>query len=197
MKKILVAMMILSGFIFMVFTSYLFIKETRNIPLPVLGQLKPFELTDSRGQTFDSQQLSGSVWVANFFFTTCGTICPVMAKNMAALQRSFALEDNVYFVSISVNPENDTPQRLQEFSQRYQADSNKWFFLTGGREAITRLAVDQFKVGSVDEPIFHSASFILVDRDGRIRGYYDGTQPNELQRLFKHLAQLFRDKTGQ
>jgi protein SCO1/2 len=196
MKKTIISLSVLSCLFFILFTSYLFIKETRNSPLPVLGQIKPFTLTDASGQIFDSRRLNGAVWAVNFFFTTCGTICPVMTKNMAALHRSFVLEDDVYFVSVTVNPENDTPQQLREFSRRYHADSEKWFFLTGERADLTRLAVEQFKVGSVDEPIFHSASFILIDRKGQIRGYYDGTQPNEVHRLFKHLAQLLKDKTG-
>jgi len=149
---------------------------------------------EAQGQAFDSARLDNKVWVTAFFFTTCSGICPIMTKNLKSLQDMYRSYLDVEFVSISVNPEQDTPQALAAYAQKYAADTIRWHFLTGSREDIARVAVQGFKVGSVDEPIFHSASFVLVDRQGNIRGYYEGTQKEEVERLSKNLVQLYNMK---
>lgn len=173
---------------------YLFVQYTREEPLPVYGQIKDFQLTDSKGEQFQSSQLKNKVWVADFFFTTCGTICPIMTRNMNSLYGVYKLNPNVEFVSISVNPEQDTPDVLARYAQKYQVSTNNWNFLTGPREAITDLTVKSFKIGSIEDPIFHSANFVLVDKSGRIRGYYDGTVKEEVLELSKDLKQLIKEK---
>lgn len=86
------------------------------------------------------------------------------------------------------------PGFLEDYAKRYKADLKKWHFLTGPRDRITDVALRNFKIGSVDEPVFHSAFFVLVDHNGHIRGYYDGTQDDEIQLLFKDLASLLSQK---
>ena len=114
---------------------------------------------------------------------------------MAQLGRSYALlHDEVAFVSISVNPENDSSDRLKEYAKQYQANNRTWKFLTGPREDIQRLAVFSFKVGSVQEIVMHSAYFALVDRKGYIRGYYEGTDKKKIDQLFKDIAFLVKEK---
>lgn len=179
---------------FLIFSVVLFQGAFKVENLPVYGQVNDFRLLDTQGREFRLKDLRGKVWVVDFIFTTCGGICPMMTKNMAALYRSFLPIDSVEMVSISVNPENDTPAVLAAFARKYHADSTKWHFLTGVREEITRLAVESFKVGSLEEPIFHSDRFVLVDRQGRVRGYYDGTQPKSINTLFKNIAALIKEK---
>lgn len=116
-------------------------------------------------------------------FTSCAGTCPVLTKNMAELQESFADRGELHFVSVTVDPETDTPEVLERYASKYSADTSRWHFLTGSLEDIHELAVKGFKVGSVDEPIFHSNRFILVDEDGSIRGYYTGTENLEMLRL--------------
>ena len=177
-----------------VFSLYLFVQHAQAKPLPVYGQIKNFQLTDSKGELFQSSQLKDKVWVVDFFFTTCGTICPVMTRNMNSLYGGYKSSPNVEFVSISVNPEQDTPDVLAKYAQKYQVSTNNWHFLTGTREGITDLTVNSFKIGSIEEPIFHSANFVLVDRSGRIRGYYDGTVQEEIMELSRDLKQLIKEK---
>ncbi len=172
----------------------IFFQKPLMLSLPVYDEVAPFRLVDTRGQVFDSARLNNKVWVTAFFFTTCSGICPVMTKNLKSLQAMYQPYPDVEFVSISVNPEQDTPQALAAYAQKYAADTDRWHFLTGAREDITRVAARGFKVGSVDEPIFHSAYFILVDRRGRIRGYYEGTQKEEVERLSKDLVWLYNTK---
>ena len=179
---------------FLIFSMFLFQRALKVEKLPVYGKVNNFRLLDTQAREFTLKNLRDKVWVADFMFTTCGGICPVMTKNMAALHRSFLPIDSVEMVSISVNPENDSPAVLAGFARKYHANPTKWHFLTGSREEIKQLAVKSFKVGSVDEPIFHSDRFVLVDREGNIRGYYEGTQQKSINTLFKDIAALIKER---
>jgi protein SCO1/2 len=163
-------------------------------PLPVLGQIADFHLLNSDGKTVSLKDLKGKVWVADFIFTTCGGICPTMTANMAKVHRSYVLVDDVRLVSISVDPENDTPEILKAYAKKFKTNTDRWLFLTGPLADIQKLAVGSFKLGKIDEPVFHSSYFTLVDRQGRIRGYYDGMDKEKLARLFKDIARLLRNQ---
>ena len=178
---------------FIYFTYYFFVQEINRPKLPVLGTVKPFTLSSSENKLFHSDKLRGKVWIADFFFTTCSDICPMMTKHMASLHRTFELERDIDLVSFTVNPENDSPQALNDYAKKFNANTQKWFFLTGSREALTEVALKSFKLGDIKEPIFHSTYFTLVDRYGFIRGYYDGTQQEEVNRLFKDAARLLKE----
>ena len=176
------------------YTAFSLLSETRRPNLPIYGQIYDFRLIDEKGEEFSLSNLKGNIWIADFFFTTCGSICPVMSKNMAALHRSFELVDGVSMVSITVNPEIDSSDVLSEYAQKYNANTKKWHFLTGTREQIKDLAVKSFKIGSVDEPIFHSAKFVLVDRQGLIRGYYDGVESGGVSQVFQDVSLLLKER---
>ena len=170
------------------FSVFPFIKEPAP-PLPVLGHLQAFTLKDSRGQEFNSDQLRGKVWIASFFFTTCSGVCPMISKNMAFLSRTFERLENIHLVSITVNPEQDSPEVLTRYAEKF-GDKKNWHFLTGSREAVTEVIVESFKVGDIKEPVFHSTYLPLVDSRGFIRGYYDGTKDSEISRLLKDALHL-------
>ncbi len=170
------------------------LQQPQKKTLPVLGSVAAFTLNNSDGFETSLTDLKGKIWVGNLMFTTCGSICPMMTKNMNILHRSFREYNDVRFVSISVNPENDTPDTLKKYAQKYRIDTNHWFFLTGSREDITKLAVESFKLGDMKEPIFHSSYFVLVDRQGRIRAYYDGIDNNAIKKLAAELTDLLKEK---
>lgn len=193
-KRFIITLVVISVLLSILFSIYLFRRETEHDQLPVLGEVPEFVLQDSAGGEFKTSDLMGKVWVADFIFTTCGGICPVMTKNMAQLYRSFQMVNGISFVSITVNPEFDTPVVLNEYAKKYGADKTKWHFLSGSRDVISRIAVEGFKLGSIEEPIFHSAKFVLVDRQLRIRGYYEGVDNEEVAKLFKNVAGLMKEK---
>jgi len=168
----------------------LWIQNRDPLELPVLGDVLPFSLVNQHSKDIGLEDLLGYVWVADFIFTTCSGPCPIMSEQMAQLHRSYQLDDRVRMVSISVNPENDTPDVLKKYADKYNADDQRWYFLTGDREEIHHLSYKGFKVGSVDEPVFHSTSMILVDESGQIRGYYDGTDQEKVRELFFDIAKL-------
>ena len=161
--------------------------------LPVLGRVTDFELTAATGQPFLAGQMAGKVWVVDFIFTSCAGICPVMTGAMADLHRSFDGEDRVEFVSISVDPETDTPEVLSRYGERYGADPERWHFRTGDIEDLHAISVQIFKVGALDEPINHSSRFILIDRSGSIRGYYVGTDSEDVARLAGDITELLAE----
>lgn len=163
----------------------------RSPALPVIGDVPPFRFTDARGQELSRDDLKGEIWVADFIFTRCASTCPMMTRRMATLP-----QDELRLVSFSVDPEYDTPSTLAAYSARYDAQPERWSFLTGDREAIRDLAISGFHLGVVDateedsEPILHSTRFVLIDRQARIRGYYDGLDAHEVERLLADARRL-------
>ena len=162
-------------------------------PLPMLGQAPVFSLTDSTGETFTSTaRLANRIWVADFFFSTCPGPCPKMAESMKLLHQRFAdRPDEVSLVNISVDPENDTPGKLKIYAGKLGADIERWHFLTGPSEEIGRLVDrDGFMLASAENIINHSTRFVLVDRHGLIRGFYEGTEAAAVDLLARDIEQL-------
>lgn len=147
--------------------------------LPEILVVRPFTLTDQTGQPFDSATLRGRVWIVSFLFTSCGSICPLLTTQVGNLQRRLSDVD-VHFVSITVDPEIDTPDVLAAYAERHDADPRRWKFLTGPRESVRSVTVDVFHA-SMGEPdsrapgydIAHSGKLFLVDRQGVLRGLYE------------------------
>ncbi len=171
-------------------------------PLPVLGQVKnEFRLTNQWGETVSSDDLKGKVWVAYFFFSTCPSICPLMNRNMVDVQTEFAKNPEVVIVGFTVDPATDTPERLRKYGEKYGVQKGKWHYLTGDKQAIYKLALQSFMLGVEDasgdqqeaHPIIHSEKFVLVDRQGRIRGYYAGTHKPDVQRLMQDLYTVLEE----
>jgi len=174
-------------------------------PLPILSSIPEFSLTERRGQPFGLADLRGKVWVADFIFTNCAGTCPIMTTAMTDIQKMALAEnlDDVRLVSITVDPERDSLAVLQRFADGYGALKDRWYFLTGDGAAIQQLANKGFLLsaatstgGAAEEPIIHSNRFVLVDRQGRIRGYYDGTDEESVKLLLKDIKALYREKTS-
>lgn len=161
--------------------------------LPVLAQLPDFRLTERNGQQLGLADLRGTVWIADFIFTRCPGPCPRMSSRMAALQRDLRSEDALRLVSISVDPEFDTTEVLARYADRYDADAGRWFFLTGDKTAIHQLAKSGFLVGGVDDVTLHTTRFVLVDRQGRVRGYYSSSDEEDLRKLGTDARGLLRE----
>ena len=117
-----------------------------------------------------------------------------MTRQMALLQRDWVKENGVRMVSISVDPLRDTPRRLQEYAAEHGALPERWLFLTGKMSGIQKLAVEGFKLGSVEDPILHSTKFALVDRVGNIRGYYEGTSDEEVAQLSRDIRRVLSER---
>jgi protein SCO1/2 len=154
---------------------------------PVIGTIPEFSFTDSQGNDINRNDLDGKVWIADFIFTTCTMACPVMTGNMNIIHKEFKNNDDVRIVSISVYPEYDTPEVLSEYASRYDANTDRWHFLTGPEESVKELILNGFKIGDYEDIIFHSEKFALVDKKGQIRSYYSGMQTEEMAQLKKDI----------
>lgn len=163
----------------------------------LMGTLPGFTLLDTHGQPFPSTQLHGRVWVADFIFTRCAGACAMMTSQMAQLQIELSQLpgwDDIRLVSISVDPDHDQPPILEQYAHLARADADQWLFLTGPRKEIWQLIRDGFKLPVFENPqdqampIAHSQKFVLVDRIGRIRGYYDGLTPEGRHALIQDLT---------
>lgn len=163
---------------------------SRHAPLPVLGAVPEFSLTDQTGAVFSSAaDLTGKVWVADFFFTTCPGPCPRMSSQMHQVQIALASK-GIRLVSMTVDPEHDTPPVLADYSRHFEAQPGVWFFLTGSRGALNHLDKDVFKLGEVDGSLDHSTRFVLVDRKSQVRGYYLTSEPDAIDRLIADAKSL-------
>ena len=168
-------------------------------PLESYWQVPEFSLTNQRGETVSRGDLAGRVWVADFFFTECPGICPIMSGNLKALQDAVAEEPwarDVRLVSFSVDPERDTVEKLAAHAADLRVEPGFWHLLTGPREAIWAVAVQGFKLpvsanpADPANPVSHSGKFVLVDRAGTIRGLYDGTDPDSVAAVERDLRRL-------
>ena len=170
--------------------TYLTKESNSNSGLPVLGAIPEFYFTDSQDKIISRADLDGKVWVADFIFTTCTMACPVLTGNMNLVHKEFQNNDNVRIVSISVYPEYDTPEVLKKYASQYDANTNRWHFLTGPEENVQDVIKNGFKMGDYEDIIFHSEKFALVDQKGRLRGYYSGMQTEDVARLKKDMKKL-------
>ena len=187
-------------------TGYLFWKEIRSIReasevLPVLSFVPNFNLVERSGSAISLSDLSGKVWVADFIFTHCAGPCPLLSLQMGALQEPLKELEDVRLVSISVDPERDTPEVLEAYSRRYNADPEKWLFLTGEKADVYQLirkgfqvTVDNTPEDEASDQIMHSLRFALVDRKGQVRAYYTGSDSDLADRLVPDVKRLLQEK---
>jgi protein SCO1/2 len=168
--------------------------------LPVLGEIPDFSLVSSDGTAVTAGDLEGTPWVAGFIFTSCAGVCPLMSAQMARLQEDLPEDSSVRLLSITVDPARDTPEVLRAYAERFNARPERWQFVTGEPRQIYALAKDGFHLGAGelpdydpdrdDGPFFHSSRLVLVDAQRRIRGYYEGAESAQVDRLKKDLAHL-------
>lgn len=168
--------------------------------LPRLYEVPDTRLVADDSSTVRLSQLHGNVVIYDFFFTDCNGVCPLMTRRMQALAEGFGSEERIRFVSMSVDPANDTPEKLREYAGRVRRNDDRWLFLTGDPDAVVDLSVRGFKLaagetppGHGSEPFLHSSRFVLVDSSGWIRGYYDSNSPEELERLESDAHALLRE----
>jgi len=161
-----------------------------------------FHFKNESGKEITSSQLKGKVWIADFFFTSCQTICPLMTTNLKRLnQLTQDLKEEIEFISFSIDPERDTPSTLMRYKNHYGITSANWTFLTGDEEKTHLLGVENFQIfaGRDEESqggFAHSGAFTLVDKEGFVRGVYLGTDVKQVEQLEKDLRLLLSEEYG-
>jgi protein SCO1/2 len=178
----------------------------KSITDTLYHSIAPFELKNQFGESFTDEDLLGNVYVADFFFTICPTICPTMTSNMKALQDEFGKYDDFKLVSYTVWPEGDSAAALKAYGEKYDADFNTWSFITGDKSVIYDLAYKSYYCNAMADStapggFLHSSYFVLVDKEGRIRSgidsitktvraVYDGTSEASMKALKEDVRTL-------
>lgn len=164
----------------------------------VYHQIAPFKLVNQQGDTVTNADVNGKVYVADFFFTSCPTICPIMKTQMLRVYEKFREEPDFKILSHTIDPRYDTVALLKDYALRLGVeDAKTWNFLTGDQEHIFELGQTSYLTTAMedkDEPggFLHSGAFVLVDQRGRIRGVYDGTKETQVNRMMKDIPKLLK-----
>lgn len=178
--------------------------------LPVLGErefngtdttyhtIAPFQFVDQDSSIVTNADFQGRIYVADFFFTSCRTICPIMKTQMLRVYEATVDMTDVLLLSHSIDPEWDTVALLHNFAQRLGVESKRWHFVTGVKDSIYKIAQTSYYATAMEdrtEPdgFIHSGAFLLIDRKGRIRGKYDGTREDDVNRLIGDIKRLRRE----
>lgn len=160
-----------------------------------------FSFVDQEGKTITEKDLDGKIYVVEYFFTTCKGICPKLNENMSKVYTMYRGQNDIGFLSHTVNPENDSVKQLKEYSLKYDADPNQWHFVTGDKHELYDMAVNNYLVAAVDDttkkeilPDFiHTKYFVLVDKEKHIRGTYDGTDDGSVNQLIGDIKLLRKE----
>lgn len=206
-KKItifLVAFFIILSAVFM--THYYNVMREQPKRLPVRGEgdhrVRSFAFVNQDGKTVTNKDVEGKVYVVEYFFTTCKGICPKMNENMAEVYQAFRGNDDVMILSHTVDPKKDTVEAMKAYSLQFEADPKQWLFLTGDKKELYDMARYSYLVTAVDDTaqvdiqsdFIHTDRFVLVDRTGRIRGQYEGTNKASVQQLIGDIKELLREE---
>jgi protein SCO1/2 len=210
MRKILITIAILAGFGLIALSVFM---NKSNKPLrllPIYGEYKvikkdtiyhvvpEFSFIDQNNREITQDKFKGKIYVADYFFATCQSICPIMSKNMQKVFKDFESDPYVYFLSHTVNPEGDSVSVLKEYAELHGANHEKWFFVTGDKKELYKQArkgyyLDANEGDGGPDDFVHTPNFVLIDPDRHIRGYYDGTSDQDMIKLLAEIKLLKKE----
>jgi protein SCO1/2 len=168
--------------------------------LEPISRVLPFAFTNQDGKTVTENEVAGKVFVAEYFFTTCKNICPVMNGNMKTVYDRFKNEKDFLILSHTSFPEIDSVEVLKKYADSLRVDTQKWIFLTGRKDSLYKQARYSYKIDDpnnnlidISQDFIHSQFFSLVDKKGVVRNIYDGLKPSEVERMMKEIALLLKE----
>lgn len=181
-------------------------EEIPQKKLPIYGEvdhkIRSFAFTDQEGKTITEKDVAGKIYVVEYFFTTCKGICPKMNEQMDRVYKTFRGNKDVMILSHTVDPIKDTVAAMKEYSLRFEADPQQWKFLTGSKKELYDMArysylvtaADDTMVVDIESDFIHTDRFVLVDKNGHIRGQYEGTDPGKVNQLIGDMKGLLKDQ---
>ncbi len=192
----------LLGIAFLSYYYYTFKQHPKH--LTVYGNpghvVRQFSFINQEGQTITEQNLKDKIYVVEYFFTTCEGICPKMNDNMVAVYQTFRNDNDFMILSHTVDPEVDTVAQLKRYAQKYDADPTRWMFLTGNKDSLYKMAVDDYLIPIADSTVekinptfIHTQKFVLIDKEKKVRGFYDGTDAASVKKLIQDINELKKD----
>ena len=171
--------------------------QQQSFDLEVLGEVPEFEFMERSGEPITRESMLGKVWVTTFIFTSCKTSCVMMSVEMNGLQEEFKQAPDFRIVATTVDPENDTLEVLDKLGRTYSADPERWLFMRGEIDDVRKFANYGLKIAwKDDDPLLHSVYFVLIDRAGRIRGYYKQTDAERMTKLRADIETVLAEKAA-
>ncbi|MDQ6476738.1 SCO family protein [Dyadobacter sp. LHD-138] len=172
--------------------------DGKDVVDTIYNQIPPFSFTNQYGDTVTEKIVEGKIYVTDFFFTSCPTICPVMKRQMTKVYNEFKGNPDVMILSHTIDPEHDTPKVLNTFAKDLGIEGDQWQFLTGPKENIYAIGQKSYLSAAQEDKtaeggFLHSGAFILIDKDKYIRGMYDGTTEEGTQKLLKDMKILLEE----
>lgn len=172
-----------------------FAKQLRQAKSKGFKPIAEFSFINQDSNAIGSKDLKGKVWVADFFFTRCPSICPVMTNNLELVQDAYLNNDNLKILSFTCDPEHDRPAQLSNYAAAFQANTRQWQFITGDKTELYRFARNELFITATDgdggpTDFIHEQYLVLVDKNGYVRGFYDGTKPYEVKILIRDIQKL-------
>lgn len=195
----------ISGFFIVLMAAFYFFlfagTDYYKAKLPVLNYVQNFSFTDQNGKQLTQKNVEGKVYVAEYFFTTCKGICPKMNANMKTVYDKFKNESDFAIISHTCMPETDSVPLMKAYSQKMGADSSNWHFVTGSKDSLYKMARESYLLDNeknnslnIKDQFIHTQFFALVDKEGRLRGVYDGLKNDELEKLSKDIKDLLKER---
>jgi protein SCO1/2 len=191
---------------FVVLVIAFYVALTQVIPgfgekkLPILNHVQPFRFTNQDGKAVTERDVEGKVYVAEYFFTTCPSICPMLNTNMMKIYEEYKNEPGFVIVSHTVDPDKDNAARLKWYADSMHVNTERWMFLTGRKDSLYQAARNSYllddpqnNLQNINEQFLHTQFFALVDKRGRVRKIYDGLKKEELQELKKDITRLLKE----
>ncbi|MEC5126587.1 SCO family protein [Verrucomicrobiales bacterium BCK34] len=177
--------------------------STSGVIVGEFREVADFAFTNQSGESLNLEDLRGKIWIANFIFTSCAAECLVLSSRLSELQMQLKDFDDVAFVSFSVDPQTDTPERLNQYSERWHADSERWNFLTGDSAEIDSLVLNSFLLPVTRNPVeagkllseslIHTDRMAIVDKNGKVRAYVNGLSPGVAADVARIVMQIRRE----
>lgn len=194
----------LGGFFILLMTAFYFFlfagTDYYKAKLPVLTYVQNFSFTDENGKSLTQKDVLGKVYVAEYFFTTCKGICPKMNANMKTVYEKFKSEPDFAIISHTCMPETDSVPLMKAYSQKMGADKN-WHFVTGSKDSLYKMARESYLLDNdknnsqnIKEQFIHTQFFAVIDKEGRVRGVYDGLKKDELDKLSRDIKDLLKER---
>jgi protein SCO1/2 len=188
--------LILGGF----YAGLMLTTDFAKVKLPILNTVQPFSFLRQDSVMVSQADIKNRVYVAEYFFTTCKGICPKMNKNMKVIYEKFKAQPNFMIISHTVNPETDSLPVLKHYADSLEASATNWWFLTGSKDLLYITARESYLLDdpknnskNIEEQFLHTQFFTLVDRQGRVRGVYDGIKKEEVDQLMKDITELIAE----
>ena len=171
-----------------------------DVKLPVQSTVRPFGFVNQDGQQISEKDVFGKVYLAEFFFTTCKSICPIMNTNLKLVHEKFRNEPNFVILSHTCDPATDSVGRIKQYADSLQVDTKKWWFLTGRKDSLYTAARMSYLLddpqnngGNIDEQFLHTQFIALVDKNGKVRKIYDGLKKEELAEIDRDVPKLLNE----